>query len=128
MTVIERIQNEESIFEYIDNHIKKNGTLSKDFNLDDYLANDEEKDLALGALDGLSYFHTKIDSSSKSTRFLKSLFKDLNMDNVSLKSQKLEAYFKTLIIKELPSENWLLLGDTSFSQSLSKESFTIKGL
>jgi len=93
MAVIEKIQNEESIFEYIDNHIKKNGTLSKDFNLDDYLANDEEKDLALGALDGLSYFHTKIDSSSKSTRFLKSLFKDLNMDNVSLKAQKLEAYF-----------------------------------
>ena len=85
--------NTESIFEYIDNHIKKNGTLPKEFNLDGFIANDEEKDLALGALDGISYFHTKIDSNSKSTRFLKTLFKDLNLDNVSLKAQKLENYF-----------------------------------
>ena len=85
--------NTESIFEYIDNHIKKNGTLPKEFSLDDYIANEEEKDLALGALDGISYFHTKIDSNAKSTRFLKNLFKDLSMENVALKAQKLEAYF-----------------------------------
>ena len=54
------VNNKESLFEYIDNHIKKNGTLPKEFNLDDYIANEEERDLALGALDGLSYFHTKI--------------------------------------------------------------------
>ena len=60
----------ESIFECIDNHIKRNGMLPKDFNLDSYLSNQEEKDLALGALDGLSYFHTKIEPSEKTTRFL----------------------------------------------------------
>ena len=34
----------ESIFECIDNHIKRNGMLPKDFNLDSYLSNQEEKD------------------------------------------------------------------------------------
>ena len=83
----------ESIFECIDNHIKRNGMLPKDFNLDSYLSNQEEKDLALGALDGLSYFHTKIEPSEKTTRFLKGLIKDLDLSNVQIKAQKLENYF-----------------------------------
>ena len=83
----------ESIFECIDNHIKRNGTLPKDFNLDSYIANPEEKDLALGALDGLSYFHTKIEPNEKTVRFLKNLIKDLDLSNVQIKAQKLEKYF-----------------------------------
>ena len=91
--VAEEILPEESIFEHIDNSILKNGTLSKDFNLDDYLVNPEEKDFALGAMDGLSYFHIKLDESTKTTKFLKTLFKDLKLSNVQTKTEKLEKYF-----------------------------------
>ena len=49
----------ESIFECIDNHIKRNGTLPKDFNLDSYIANTEEKDLDLVFLVAFSIAKTE---------------------------------------------------------------------
>lgn len=50
----------ESIYEYIDKNIKVNGMLKDNFNLDKYTDCQQSKmKNALGALDGIIYFHSK---------------------------------------------------------------------
>ena len=49
----------ESIYEYIDKNIKANGMLKDNFNLDKYTdRKPNEMKFALGALDGILYFHS----------------------------------------------------------------------
>lgn len=52
----------ESIYDYINRNIKENGILKEDFNLDKYTGyQTDELKFALGALDGIMYFHSKIE-------------------------------------------------------------------
>ena len=66
----------ESIYEYINKSIKVNGMLKDDFNLDKYTDCQPNKmKFALGALDGISYFHSKNEVDEEQLEFLKKILR-----------------------------------------------------
>lgn len=86
-------KNQLSIFEYIDSNLQKNGTLPKDFNLDDYIISDEAKNFEPGALDGITYFHAKMAPDQKAIRKLKEILKGLEISDVKDAYNKIEDFF-----------------------------------
>ena len=52
----------ESIYRYICKNIQNNGKLKDGFNLDIYNNSNGELKFAPGALDGINYYHSKIET------------------------------------------------------------------
>lgn len=85
----------ESIYEYINKSIKVNGMLKDDFNLDKYTDCQPNKmKFALGALDGISYFHSKNEADEEQLEFLKKLLKLLQEDSTALNGNLINEYYK----------------------------------
>lgn len=85
----------ESIYDYINRNIKENGILQEDFYLDKYIGyqNDELK-FALGALDGIMYFHSKIEVDKEQLDFLKNSIKDLQDNYIEIIANSINEYYK----------------------------------
>ena len=85
----------ESIYEYINKSIKANGMLKDDFNLDKYTDCQPNKmKFALGALDGISYFHSKNEVDEEQLEFLKKILKFLQEDSTALNGNLINEYYK----------------------------------
>ena len=85
----------ESIYEYINKSIKVNGMLKDDFNLDKYTDCQPNKmKFALGALDGISYFHSKNEVDEEQLEFLKKILKLLQEDSTALNGNLINEYYK----------------------------------
>lgn len=85
----------ESIYEYINKSIKANGMLKDDFNLDKYTDCQPNKmKFALGALDGISYFHSKNEVDKEQLEFLKKILKLLQEDSTALNGNLINEYYK----------------------------------
>lgn len=85
----------ESIYEYINKSIKANGMLKDDFNLDKYTDCQPNKmKFALGALDGISYFHSKNEVDEEQLEFLKKILKLLQEDSTALNGNLINEYYK----------------------------------
>ena len=85
----------ESIYEYINKSIKANGMLKDDFNLDKYTGCQPNKmKFALGALDGISYFHSKNEVDEEQLEFLKKVLKLLQEDSTALNGNLINEYYK----------------------------------
>ena len=85
----------ESIYEYINKSIKANGMLKDDFNLDKYTDCQTNKmKFALGALDGISYFHSKNEVDEEQLEFLKKVLKLLQEDSTALNGNLINEYYK----------------------------------
>lgn len=85
----------ESIYEYINKSIKANGMLKDSFNLDKYTDWQPNKiKFALGALDGISYFHSKNEVDEEQLEFLKKILKLLQEDSIALNGNLINEYYK----------------------------------
>ena len=85
----------ESIYDYINRNIKENGILKEDFNLDKYIGyQTDEFKFALGALDGIMYFHSKIEVDKEQLDFLKNSIKDLQDDYIEIIANSINEYYK----------------------------------
>ena len=82
-----------SIYEYICENIKDNGKLKEGFNLDKYNYSDEELKYELGAIDGISYFHTNQEEDKELINFIKKSLKLIDENNVEKIADDIELYF-----------------------------------
>lgn len=61
----------ESIYKYICKNIQNNGKLKDSFNLDIYNnTSNEELKFAPGALDGINYYHSKIETDKELVNYI----------------------------------------------------------
>ncbi len=86
----------ESIYKYICKNIQNNGKLKDSFNLDIYnnTSNGELK-FALGALDGINYYHTKIETDEELFDYIIEKFKEVNAENIEETANGVVEYFNS---------------------------------
>ena len=86
----------ESIYKYICKNIQNNGKLKDSFNLDIYnnTSNGELK-FALGALDGINYYHTKIETDEELFNYIIEKFKEVNAENMEETANGVVEYFNS---------------------------------
>ena len=60
----------ESIYKYICKNIQNNGKLKDGFNLDIYNNSNGELKFAPGALDGINYYHSKIETDEELVKYI----------------------------------------------------------
>lgn len=84
----------ESIYKYICKNIQNNGKLKDSFSLDIYnnTSNGELK-FALGALDGINYYHTKIETDEELFNYIIEKFKEVNAENIEETANQIVEYF-----------------------------------
>lgn len=85
----------ESIYDYINRSIKENGTLEANFNLDKYTGYQiNEIKFALGTLDGIMFFHSKIETDKEQLEFFKNEVKTLREDSIEVTANNINEYYK----------------------------------
>ena len=84
----------ESIYKYICKNIQNNGKLKDGFNLDIYnnTSNGELK-FALGALDGINYYHSKIETDEELVDYIIEKFEEVNTENIEEIANSIVKYF-----------------------------------
>ena len=84
----------ESIYKYICKNIQNNGKLKDSFNLDIYnnTSNGELK-FAPGALDGINYYHSKIETDKELFNYIIEKFKEVNGENIEETANQIVEYF-----------------------------------
>lgn len=86
----------ESIYKYIYKNIQNNGKLKDSFNLDIYnnTSNGELK-FAAGALDGINYYHSKIETDKELFNYIIEKFKEVNAENIEETANGVVEYFNS---------------------------------
>ena len=84
----------ESLYKYICKNIQNNGKLKDGFNLDIYnnTSNGELK-FALGALDGINYYHSKIETDEELVDYIIEKFEEVNTENIEEIANSIVKYF-----------------------------------
>ena len=84
----------ESIYKYICQNIQNNGKLKDTFNLDIYdNTHNEELKFAPGALDGINYYHSKIESDEEVFNYIIEKLKKINVENIEETANDIVEYF-----------------------------------
>lgn len=92
-----RKYKKESIYKYICKNIQNNGKLKDSFNLDIYnhISNGELK-FVPGALDGINYYHSKIETDEKLVNYIVEKFKEVNAENIEETANQIVEYFNMI--------------------------------
>ena len=83
----------ESIYKYICKNIQNNGKLKDGFNLDIYNNSNEELKFAPGALDGINYYHSKMETDEELVNYIVEKFKEVNGENIEETANQIVEYF-----------------------------------
>lgn len=83
----------ESIYKYICKNIQNNGKLKDGFNLDIYNNSNGELKFAPGALDGINYYHSKIETDEELVNYIVEKFKEVNGENIEETANQIVEYF-----------------------------------
>lgn len=86
----------ESIYKYICKNIQNNGKLKDGFNLDMYSNTiNRELKFAPGALDGMNYYHSKIEADKELVNYMADKFKEVNSENIERIATVIIEYFNS---------------------------------
>ena len=83
----------ESIYKYICKNIQNNGKLKDGFNLDIYNNSNGELKFAPGALDGINYYHSKMETDEELINYIVEKFKEVNGENIEETANQIVEYF-----------------------------------
>lgn len=113
----------ESIYDYINRSIEENGTLKANFNLNKYTGYQiNEIKFALGTLDGIMFFHSKIETDEEQLEFLKNEVKMLQDDSIDVTANNINKYYKNNDKIYLSSMdgllNWILENSNNIDNGL----------
>lgn len=86
------MDNKKSIYEYIEDSIRKDGTLSKDFNLYMYINKEQDILFDLGAYDGMLFFMDDRKSNKEFVEFLIKLIKTIEEKTIPFYCALLDNY------------------------------------
>ena len=98
----------ESIYKYICKNIQNNGKLKDGFNLDIYNNSNVELKFAPGALDGINYDHSKIETDEELVNYIVEKFKEVNGVNIEETANQSVEYFNNSEMRVLATiDNFL---------------------
>lgn len=86
------MDKKESIYEYIESNIQKNGMLPEGFNLDKYVIQEQDRLFDPGAYDGMLFFMKSREPNNKFIEFITKLLKTVDEESIAFYCALIDNY------------------------------------